>query len=398
MTFPADTWGIHENHYWLRGGTAEHQVEYYEERGMWTVHGYPETLAVLNDPTTFQSDLSAAFPEGTDMSFNEGNLVQMDGLDHRKLRRLVSNAFTPKIVADLEPRIAGVTVELLDEVADQDEIELVSALAYPLPVIVIAELLGVPASDRDLFRTWVDTMFQDQAELSLADGDDQLREDLEAQLNALKPMSDYLTAHAAERRRAPREDLLTKLVQAEVDGERLNDTEIVNFAGLLLVAGHITTTMLLGNTILCLDTFPEQAERVRADRSLVPTAIEESLRMLSPFAATARVTATDVELGGKLIPRGQMVNPLLGAANRDPRQFDRPDEFDAGRDPNPHIAFGRGVHFCLGAPLARLEGRVAVNLMLDRFPVLRTIPANPPKFMDSPFMTGVSSLPLRVTA
>ncbi|SDM27963.1 cytochrome P450 [Allokutzneria albata] len=398
MTFPARTWGIHENHYWLHGRTVEHPVEYHENLGMWTVTGYPEAIAVLSDPATYSSDLSSLFPAGTDMSFNDGNLVQMDGLEHRKLRRLVSHAFTPKIVADLEPRIAQLTGELLDELVGQDEIELVSALAYPLPVIVIAELLGVPAGDRDLFRKWVDTMFEDQADFSLAEGEDKLREDLDAQLNSLKPMSDYLTAHAAERRRVPREDLLTKLVQAEIDGERLNDTEIVNFAGLLLVAGHITTTMLLGNTILCLDTFPDQAERVRADRSLVPTAIEESLRLLSPFASTARVTAADVELGGRLIPRGQMVNPLLGAANRDPRQFERPDEFDAARDPNPHIAFGRGVHFCLGAPLARLEGRVAVNVLLDRFPVLRTIPATPPKFMDSPVMTGVSSLPLRVTA
>ncbi|WP_086819672.1 cytochrome P450 [Allokutzneria sp. NRRL B-24872] len=398
MTLPADTWGLHEAHFWLRGHTREHPVEFDAERGMWIITGHAEVLAALSDPARFRSNLSAAFPDTVDMSFNEGNLIQMDGQAHRKLRALVSNAFTPKVVADLAPRIAELTGELLDAVDGQEEVELVAALAYPLPVIVIAELLGVPAGDRELFRQWVDVLFENPQAFSLNDDQDKLAEDFAEQANVLKPMTDYLTAHAAERRRAPREDLFTRLVQAEVDGQRLSDTEVVNFAGLLLLAGHITTTMLLGNTILCLDSFPSQAERVRADRSLVPSAIEESLRMLSPFATTARVTAEDVELAGRTIPRGQLVLPMLGAANRDPRRFERPQEFDPARDPNPHIAFGRGAHFCLGAPLARLEGRIAVNLLLDRFPAMRTIPGRPPTFMASPDMTGVNALPLRVTA
>jgi cytochrome P450 len=205
---------------------------------------------------------------------------------------------------------------------------------------------------------------------------------------------DYLGEHAAERRRAPREDLLSKLVQAEVDGERLADAEVVNFAMILLIAGHITTTMLLGNTVLCLDSNPEQAARVRADRSLVPSAIEESLRFFSPFAALGRVTTSEAELGGRTIPADELIMVWIAAANRDPRQFTDPGTFDLDRDPNPHVGFGRGIHFCIGAPLARLEGRVALNILLDRYPALRTDPQTPPEFIPSPNMTGVRKLPL----
>jgi len=192
----------------------------------------------------------------------------------------------------------------------------------------------------------------------------------------------------------PREDLITKLVQAEVDGERLSDNEVVNFSNVLLIAGHITTTMLLGNSILCLDSHPEWLARVRADRSMVPAAIEEALRYYSPFAGTARATMTETELGGERIPADSLVVTFLGVANRDPKQFTDPHTFDPTRDPNPHLAFGRGAHFCIGAPLARLEGRVALNILLDRFPNLRSDPDRSPVFLPSLSMTGLKKLPL----
>lgn len=323
--------------------------------------------------------------------------MQLDPPDHGKLRKLVSHAFTPKIVAGLEPRISALTHELLDEVADRDRFELVTDLAYPLPVIVIAELLGVPSSDRPLFRKWVDQLFDNQDQFSLLDQDEEQRALLEKRMAQAQVMLDYLRAHADERRRQPREDLLTQLVQAEVDGERLTDPEVANFANLLLTAGHITTTMLLGNTVLCLDTHPEQAARVRADRSTVPGAIEESLRLLTPFAATFRLTTTEVEIAGQRIPADEVIAVRLAAANRDRRQFADPDVFDPTRDPNPHLGFGRGIHFCLGAPLARLEGRIALNILLDRFPVLRTDPDNPPVFLPAPDLTGLKTLPLRTS-
>jgi hypothetical protein len=395
MTTLADQWGIHPQQFWLRGHQPEQPIQFDEKMGLWNVYGYPEALEILSDSRTFSSDVTRLFPVVADESLTEGNLLQMDPPDHRKLRTLVSHAFTPKIVADLEPRISQLTHELLDAVAEKDQLELVADLAYPLPVIVIAELLGVPSSDRDLFKHWVDKMFESTNQVSLLDDSGEQEREFQAQLEQLQPMLDYLREHATERRRKPRQDLLTQLVQAEVDGERLTDNQVVNFANVLLVAGHITTTMLLGNTVLCLDAHPDQAARVRGDRSTMPAAIEESLRFFSPFAVVARSTTTEVDIAGQRVPPDQLLMVCIAAANRDRRQFAHPDVFDPARDPNPHLGFGRGIHFCLGAPLARLEGRIALNILLDRFPGLRTDPGNPPTFMPSPNITGVRTLPLR---
>ena len=392
----ADEWGIHPDQFWLRGQQPDRPVRFDAKLGMWNVYGYPEALQVLSDPRTFSSNTQRLVPDLADKDISsEGNLVQMDPPLHRKLRKLVSHAFTPKVVADLEPRISALTNELLDAVAGRDRMELVADLAYPLPVIVIAELLGVPSSDRHLFKQWVDGMFQsNQQQLSLVERSEEQDREIEAAMEQVRHLTDYLAEHVTERRQAPRDDLLSNLVQAEVDGERLSDTEVVNFAMVLLVAGHITTTMLLGNTVLCLDAHPDQAARVRADRALVPPAIEESLRFFSPFAAVSRASTVEVNLGGEQVPADQLVMVWIAAANRDRRQFDRPHEFDVSRDPNPQLGFGRGIHFCIGAPLARLEGRVALNILFDRFPELRTDPDDRPAFIPSPFMTGGRELPL----
>ncbi|MEV6229522.1 cytochrome P450 [Saccharopolyspora shandongensis] len=390
MTTLADTWGINEAQFWLRGVRPEQPVEHDSAAGIWNVYGYPEILQALSDPATFSSDTQRLVPELA--RNNEGNLVQMDPPEHHKLRKLVSHAFTPKVVADLEPRIAALTNELLDAVSDRTE--LVRDLAYPLPVIVIAELLGVPSSDRGLFKKWVDAMLASSNKFSLKERSKEQEEYMAKAMEQVQELTEYLLGHVRERRRTPREDLLGKLVAAEVDGAQLTDTEVANFGLVLLIAGHITTTMLLGNTVLCLDAHPDQLAAVRADRSLVPSAIEESLRYFSPFAAVSRATNREVELGGTVIPADQLLMLWIAAANRDPRQFTDPDAFDVRRDPNPQIGFGRGIHFCLGAPLARLEGRIALNIMLDRFPNLRTDPAEGPEFLPSPNMTGVSRLPL----
>ncbi|WAS95210.1 cytochrome P450 [Nannocystis punicea] len=396
MTNVAEQWGINPQQFWLRGQRPE-PVRFDPATGMWNVYGYPEVVKVLGDPATFSSDTMRVVPAGVlprDRNMTEGNLVQMDEPDHKKLRRLVSEAFTPKVVADLEPRIAALTHELLDAAVERGRMELVADLAYPLPVIVIAELLGVPSSDRDLFKQWVDKMLEFAGQFSLVKKSAEQDRAIETALAQRKHLTEYLTAHATERARRPREDLLTKLVQAEVDGEHLSTNEVVNFATVLLIAGHITTTMLLGNTVLCLDAHPEHMARVRADRRRLPGAIEESLRFLSPFATLGRATTAEVELGGQQIPADKVLMVWIAAANRDERQFARPDEFDPTRDPNPHIGFGRGIHFCLGAPLARLEGRVALDILLSRFPDLRVDPEERPEFIPSPNMTGVRKLPL----
>lgn len=401
MTSVTEAWDLNPQQFWLRGQRPEQPVRFDPATGMWNVYGYPETLRVLGDPATFSSDTMRIVPEGVvprDRRMREGNLVQMDEPDHKKLRRLVSEAFTPKVVADLEPRIAALTHELLDAAAPRGRMELVADLAYPLPVIVIAELLGVPSSDRHLFKEWVDKMLEFSGQFSLVEKSAEQERAVERSLEQQRHLVDYLTGHATERARQPREDLLTKLVQAQVDGQRLTTNEVVNFATVLLIAGHITTTMLLGNTVLCLDAHPEHLARVRADRRALPATIEESLRFLSPFATLARATTVETELGGERIPADQMLMVWIAAANRDERQFARPDEFDPTRDPNPHIAFGRGIHFCLGAPLARLEGRIALGILLDRFPDLRVDPDERPVFIPSPNMTGVSKLSLRLSS
>jgi hypothetical protein len=394
MTTLAETWDINQEQFWLRGKIPAEPIQFDADLGMWNVYGYPEALRILGDPTTFSSN-TGRLAKDLDVDVSEqGSIVQMDPPAHKKLRTLVTHAFTPRVVAQLEPRIASLTNELLDAVADRGQMELVADLAYPLPVIVIAELLGVPSSDRHLFKQWVDKMFASSERISLDKRTKEQQEMIDEALEQNKHLTDYLGVHAAERRRKPREDLLTKLVEADIDGERLSDTEVVNFANILLLAGHITTTLLLGNTVLCLDREPQQAARVRADRSLVPTAIEESLRFLSPFAALGRATNRDVEIGGKAVPADQALMVWIAAANRDPRQFSDPDTFDVTRHPNPHLGFGRGIHFCIGAPLARLEGRVAMNILMDRLPGLRTDPDAAPQFQPNPAMTGVRTLPL----
>ncbi|GAA2819864.1 cytochrome P450 [Saccharopolyspora taberi] len=397
MATAADTWGINEAQFWLRGDHPEQPVKFDPATGLWNVYGYPEAHQILSDPKTFSSDTQRLLPEKVAKNFeafSEGNLVNMDPPEHGHLRKLVSHAFTPKVVADLEPRIAELAGELLDGVGDR--MEMVTDLAYPLPVIVIAELLGVPASDRGLFREWVDAMLNNNVQFTLTDTDEMEKQTAVA-VEQVGKLTEYLREHAAERRRKPREDLLTKLVEAEVEGSRLSENQVVNFANVLLIAGHITTTALLGNTVLCLDTNPEQYAKVRADRSLVPAAIEESLRYFSPFALVSRATTEEVELGGQTVPADQLMMLWLAAANRDPRQFTDPDTYDVTRPANPQIAFGRGIHFCLGAPLARLEGRVALNLLLDRFPHLRSDPDDGPTFVPSPSMTAVRRLPLLLT-
>ncbi|SDH91525.1 hypothetical protein SAMN05421505_12648 [Sinosporangium album] len=393
-----ERYSIPTQHFWLHGPRSGPPVEFDAGTGLWNVYGYPELQEIFSDPAAFSSDTMRVIPKdlmpGREEFSMEGFITQIDPPDHGKLRKLVSSAFTRKVVADLEPRIAALTHELLDAAEERGRLELVTDLAYPLPVIVIAELLGVPSSDRALFKRWADALFERDAKISLTKSAEEQGVDMRATLKPWKEMTAYLAAHADERRSKPRADLLTRLTEAEVDGERLPGEQVVNFAILLLLAGHITTTMLLGNTVLCLDAFPEQQDRVRADRTLIPAVIEESLRYLTPFAAIGRSTARDVELGGVTIPADQLVMGWLGTANRDPRQFTAPEVFDPGRDPNPHLGFGRGIHFCLGAPLARLEGRVALNILLDRFGRLRTDPDDPVLFLPAPTMTGVRRLAL----
>ena len=379
---------------WLEAGREHGQVHYDDRQQCWQVLGHPEAGVVLSDPVVFSSDLTALQPAQDDLAlFQRGNLVRMDPPRHRVLRSLVNQAFTPRVVAGLEPRIAELTTELLDRAGER--FDLVDALAYPLPVIVIADLLGVPTSDRGLFRRWADVLLGQEI-----DPDQGLVEAGEQAVSAVAPtvreMNAYFLEHIRSRRTHPGDDLTSRLIQAEVDGRRLAYEEIVGFVGLLLVAGHVTTTATLGNSIVAFSDAPDAAAEVRADPDLLPGAIEEVLRMRPPFPRLARITTADAEVGGVRIPAGQVVMPWLAAANRDARVFAEPQRFQLHRRPNPHLTFGHGVHFCLGAPLARLEARVALRLLLERYRDIEVAADEPVEHRNPWTMVAVSRLPLVV--
>jgi cytochrome P450 len=377
---------------WYADARANHPVARDKQSGVWHVFRYADVSTVLADPASYSSDLTGLFPSQEDFDlFQRGNFVRMDPPQHRKLRVLVSKAFTPRLVAGLEPRIAQVTNALLDEVDGAEPWDLVDRLAYPLPVTVIAELLGVPAADQPTFRRWADAMFEDIDPTVLPDA-----ELMESRAQPLREMNGYLLEHIRARRAAPRDDLISHLTVAEADGQRLTDEEMVGFVGLLLLAGHITTTLLLSNAVSCLDEFPEAAAAVRADRGLIPAAVEEVLRLRTPFSRLVRRTTREVALGGQAIPADRVMMLWVTSANRDAQHFPEPDRFDLHRQPNAHVTFGHGIHFCLGAPLARLEAKVALGIMLDRFAELSVVDGA--EWHDPRVIVGAKRLPLLTRA
>jgi cytochrome P450 len=378
---------------WFRTMLASAPV-HCDANGLWHVFDHADVSAVLSDPATFSSDDTVFNPPQEDIDlFAKGNIVDMDPPQHRKLRGLVSRVFTPRVVAAMSDRIEQISASLLDEVQDQAAFDLVDTLAYPLPVTVIAELLGVPTQDLPLFRGWAEALFSVQVDASTLPG-----EELNAYVAPImREMNHYLLEHIRHRRAHPADDLLGRLTTARLDGEALQDDEIIGFAGLLLLAGHVTTTALLGNAILCLCRRPDAAGELRADLSLLPGAIEEVLRMRTPFPRVSRVTTRETSLAGKTVPPRRLVIPWVGAANRDPVCFAEPDRFDIHRDGHAQLAFGHGIHFCLGAPLARLEGRIALAMLLTRY---RDIVVDLPRveYHNPWVMVAARRLPVQVVA
>ncbi|MGH9128848.1 MAG: cytochrome P450 [Acidimicrobiales bacterium] len=308
--------------------------------------------------------------------------------DHTRLRRLVSSAFTPKRVEALAPRIEQITSELLDAAqAAQSPIDLIDALASPLPVIVIGELLGIPLEDRPRLVEWSHAMARglDPAFL-LPPG---VREE---QTAARLEFSAYLSDLVAERRRKPGEDLLSALVGVRDSGDVLSEDELVATSILILIAGHETTTNLIGNGVLALLREPDQLARLREAPDLVGRAVEELLRYDSVVQLTARTALHDVEVAGATVPRGAFVLLLVGAANRDPEAHPDPDRLDIGREPTRHLAFGQGIHFCMGAPLARLEAQVALRAVTQRFGGLHL--EGEPTWKETAVLRGLRTLPV----
>jgi len=342
----------------------------------WVVTRYADVMTVFQDfsanrtPTPEQLTrlgMTALKP------FAQVMVLQMVFLDqpaHGRIRGLASKAFTPRRVKVLRPHIQGITDSLLDAAQPKGRMDVIADLAYPLPAIVTAEMLGVPVSNRDQFKAWT----EDFAELL---GNFQYNPERAPHLlRSLEGMCAYFLGAVQEHREHPRDDVISDLVTAEHDGDRLTDEEIVANCILIMVGGQETTTNLIGNGMLSLLRYPDQLEKLQADSSLIPSAVEELLRYESPIQHTTRVAHEDTELGGKTIRKGQTVIAVMGAANRDPEQFPDPDRLDICRQDNRHVAFAYGSHFCFGAPLARLEGQVAFETMLRRMPNLRLEPGS----------------------
>lgn len=294
------------------------------------------------------------------------SMIRVEAPDHDRLRRLVSTAFTARRVSGLRPRIQEITDRLLDAVAPLGRADLIEDLALPLPVTVIGELLGVPPGDRGGFQEWTDVMLAQRPD----------RPDPEVAERAWRRMWSYLEGLLAAKRDRPGDDLLSGLIAARDDERRLDEDELVAMAFLLLVAGYVTTVNLIGNGIAALLAHPGQLKLLRDDPRLLPNAIEEFLRFDGPVnPGVVRIAATDLEIGGRPIPRGATVVIATAIAGRDPAAFPDPDQLDVTRPENPHLAFGHGAHYCLGAPLARLEGRIAIGSVLRRLPDLAlTVP------------------------
>lgn len=365
--------------------------------GGWAVGRYAEVERVLTEPTfsTDRGDVAlmkaferAARGKGHFESLIEHNLLMIDGEKHRRLRRLVSRAFTPRRVQALRPRVEALVEELLDRLASRRDIDLVAELAQPVPTFVIAELLGVPAADHELFRRWSDDLVELLDPLSGRNG-------LEPPIRAAGELGDYMTDLLASRRREPQDDLLTALSRASDGEDALHDDELVALASLLLAAGNETTTNLIGNAVMLLQRHPHERRRLQDDLALLPAAIEECLRMEPPIQFTDRAVARPVEIAGVRLAPGTIVAALLAAANRDPARFPDPQRFDIGRETGGHVAFGLGNHYCLGASLARLEAEVTLGALLSRFPDFSAA-TQPPAWKSSVVLRGPASLPVRL--
>jgi cytochrome P450 len=356
---------------------------------VWLVTRYADVRSALADPRLYKERAGKLTPEGWTPDPVSGylsvHLLNLDPPDHTRLRKLVNKAFTARRVAGLRPRVETITNSLLDAMSGREEVDLIEALAFPLPITVICELLGIPASDQESFQAWSHTVVSSVGS----------QEEFHA---AGIAMYRYFTDLVAAKRKAPADDLLSALIAARDSGDSLDERELIAMLFLLLIAGHETTTNLIASGTLALATHPAELARLRSDPSLLPGAVEELLRYANPLNhATERFTLEPVEIGGVTIPAREWVLCATSSANRDPARFAEPDRLDVSRDAGGHLAFGHGIHYCLGAPLARLEGEVAFGALLSRFPDLSlAVPERELRWRPSSLIRGLESLPVRL--
>lgn len=315
-----------------------------------------------------------------------------DPPDHTRLRSLANKAFTPRVVGQIRSHIQGIVKGLLDGVQpdgdrEPGKIDVITDLAYPLPAIVIAEMLGAEPKDRDQFKKWSDDLAAFLGNIRI------VSETYESAMKSEAELIDYLRELVAQRRKEPKDDLISALVMAEDQGDSFTQEELFSMCVLLIFAGHETTTNLIGNGILALLNNPSELAKLRQNPSLIVPAIEEIIRYDGPVQTTTRTALEPLEIGGKQIAKGDRISLTLGAANRDPAQFPDPDRMDITRGENRHVGFGFGIHFCLGAALARMESQLAIGAMVERMPELRLESADL-VWRDNPILRGVNSLPV----
>lgn len=376
----------------LRERGPVHRVVLANGLETWLVTRYEDVMAAISDPRMSSDPDEATDPRLRALSSAAEpfprSMLRLNPPDHTRLRRLVSKAFTPRRTAELRPRVQKIADQLLDAVTPVGRADLVTDFALPLPVTVISELLGVPVDDRDGFQEWTNVMLDQRFG----------RPDEERLKEAWREMRSYLERLLAAKRSAPDDDLLSALIAARDDEQRLDEEELVAMAFLLLVAGYITTVNLIGSGMVALLTHPDQLDRLREDPGLLPNAVEEFLRYDGPVnPGMTRFPTEDIEIGGVRIARGDTVVIALATADRDPARFPEPDRLDVSRDDNAHLAFGHGMHYCLGAPLARLEGQVAFGTLLRRLPdITLAVPAAELQWQ-SGGLRGLKRLPVTFT-
>jgi pimeloyl-[acyl-carrier protein] synthase len=358
----------------------------------WVLTRYEDVAVVLRDPRFIKEPLVSVVAARFGVTVPPGvglSMLDRDPPDHTRLRSLVSKAFTPRVVEGLRPRVQTIVDDLITRAEAVGSMDLIEEFAYPIPVNVICEMLGVPVEDHERFKGW---------SLDIARGLDSVWLPPESEIPkrsgaARHAIGDYMRELIAERRASPRGDLLSALIAAEEAGDKLSEDELIATCILLLIAGHETTVNLIGNGTLALLRHPEELRRLRETPGLITSAVEELLRYDGPVQRTARITSTEVTIGGRTIAKGEMVMPFIGAADRDPSQFPSPDRLDLGRTDNRHIAFGWGIHFCLGAPLARLEGQIAIDTLVRRLPGLALVD-DEPEYRQSLTLRGLKALPV----
>lgn len=347
-----------------------------------------------HDPT--QSGPARAFMSAASQNEQDWqrrrSFLFMDPPDHTRLRGLVSKAFTSKTVESLRPRIDELVNELIDAVEDKGRMDVIADLAYPLPVTIISEMLGVPPRDNEVFQEW---------SRELARGLDPEPaippEVLKRRMKAAEDFRDYFSDLIESRRKNPKQDLISGLIAAEEEGDKLTKDELLSTLILLLIAGHETTVNLIGNGVFNLMRFRSEWERLCSDPSLSKLAVEEVLRFDPPVLFTGRIAMEKLEVGGEVLDEGDSALVLIGAANRDPLVFPNPDEFDVGRAKNPHLAFGMGIHYCLGAPLAKVEGQIALAVLARRLPTMELESEDPP-YRENIVLRGLAELPVKFRA